>query len=140
MSKLRAIIFFSPIIHSFLHFHFPFCFFFYAFTFTFTHCLGYIVYNPPSQYIHIYFLFLFNFTFTFILTLTCTSAVTLTFPFFTQIYSLVLLSPTGDFSHFRIFYSSNQSLNQSFANSQEFTNPGSKEQYCFENTDIWWGS
>ena len=34
----------------------------------------------------------------------------------------------------RIFYSSNQSLNQSFANSQDFTHICSKEQYCLANT------
>ena len=35
----------------------------------------------------------------------------------------------------RIFYSSNQSLNQSFANSQDFTHICSKEQYCLANTN-----
>ena len=35
----------------------------------------------------------------------------------------------------RIFYSSNQSLNQSFANSQDFTHLCSKEQYCLANTN-----
>ena len=82
-----------------------------------------------SQFIH------FILTFIFISTCTqiCESSHYLgaQFSICPNLFTFSPSSQTSDFSHFRIFYSSGQSLNQSCANSQDFTNPPSKEQYYF---------
>ena len=125
LATLHAIHFLHQFIHLPFHYHF-------LFHFCFQLCFHFQTKEPKSQI----------FTFTFLSPTQIGGRISLENAacnqFFTQLF-LLLFFPLLTYPLLRrllrIFYSSNQSLNQSFANSQDFTHICSKEQYCLANTN-----